>query len=627
MTDTNPESPTQDLPFNLNPLEITDPAEIQKAREECHEQLNKRYQSVLKSLLGGGYLNYEDDQFILEVCKDRAHPELREIAVDESQTLKARRGAAMGLLYLGDNFGLKIISQLLDLQTPEEKSSTLLVLHLHGWLVDFSEPNFRKKLLEILSEENRKVPHWAVDLCPFYTPPKEQLDGRQYYGIPGTEEKLTEILESGEPGELNEILNNLLKIASTARANRAIFHYCYDIRSGTFRHGLSDAVWHLAKLTDPELSEPIQRSIFDLVFSDQTPQIDRQLASRLADISNPKTIHLLEQLLVKRMEPGARSNLLRGIGNINPKKAIDLVIEYLKKEPFSFYRTMIYQLAEESDFERLLPYLKEELERARHQGAPEIELINFCIDKLGAQGREFIDQCLDDPQDYGTFEYWTVRQHDFFRFTEELYQAGILQTSPQNLLPTIMENIRRRKTRNYNGEEAYGGDRFDPSEAYSFRDAMYCEKTYYESLFPDDEFAEHNFLIYKLANHSRGKLKIEACAEEWNPVDHEEIKYVSTIKLVSLGKLYQVQTRNAEGPYTGTVFDLDPVIDLLNLVLEREGHQERFIDLGLSDYAFGIVFADPEKFVPLARKYKISLWKDTLKAMEERYRELREEKE
>ncbi|QGJ71546.1 Hypothetical protein PBC10988_32530 [Planctomycetales bacterium 10988] len=558
MSDTNQESPTPDLPFNLTPFEITDPAEIQNAREEFQEQLEKEYQVVLEKLRNRGSLN-EDERLVLTICKDRAHPELREIALDESQALKARCGAAMGLLYLGDNFGLKIISQLLDLQNSEERSATLGSIHSYGWKINFNDESFRQKLIKLLSDEEYFVVQHAAPICTYFTFPSEQLNESMYSGITDIVEKMTQIAESGKSSNLHAIKRNLRKIVPPP--------------------------------------QPIESYGPDF-----------------------------EKSFNKAETFSTRYGILMEMGKSKPRQAVQLALQSFNEETLGRYLPLLRAYASEGDFEQIIEKAKEPLYRKFPSSIDE-RVVSMIWDTFGDRGRQFIQDNLESLDAWTKdWVYWKLNGLDFFTFMEELLEKKIVQTTPDQVYQQVKENYHKQEFFGVNGEPVYCETSFDPTENYSLRDGLYASgiMTIFEH---PGRIVRHDLLIYQLAEISQGKLNIEGCIEEWHRSKEKKKKSYSTIKLISQGRLYQCHAKDLDGWLTSKLYDIDAVLNLLNLVLEREGHQERYIELEVETGDCGVVFAVPDKFVPLAKKYKLPLWQDVVKQNEEMARKLREERE
>ena len=93
---------------------------------------------------------------------------------------------------------------------------------------------------------------------------------------------------------------------------------------------------------------------------------------------------------------------------------------------------------------------------------------------------------------------------------------------------------------------------------------------------------------------------MEAVAEIWHQENDDDFSADYTLQFIAGGRLYRGNLRNF-----GDWYDGERTTEMVNRALSDLGRKERFILLAGRDQFAEFVFADPDLFKPLAKKFNI----------------------
>jgi hypothetical protein len=114
--------------------------------------------------------------------------------------------------------------------------------------------------------------------------------------------------------------------------------------------------------------------------------------------------------------------------------------------------------------------------------------------------------------------------------------------------------------------------------------------------------ARHDLLISELCEITAGKMKPESIKEIWPQNDPEDYDADYTVEIVFKNKLYRFDAENL-----GDWYDLEIVIEALNLALQQEQIPERFTMFESEDQMAYLLFETPDRIKKLASKYSIPI--------------------
>jgi hypothetical protein len=98
--------------------------------------------------------------------------------------------------------------------------------------------------------------------------------------------------------------------------------------------------------------------------------------------------------------------------------------------------------------------------------------------------------------------------------------------------------------------------------------------------------------------------------QSWHQTSKDDYQAPYTVWFVHAGRLYRFGAENR-----GDWYDVEAVHRAINSALATAGQRERFIALESEGQIAAFVFADPERFIPVAKKYGLPLSDDPDSAM------------
>jgi hypothetical protein len=121
----------------------------------------------------------------------------------------------------------------------------------------------------------------------------------------------------------------------------------------------------------------------------------------------------------------------------------------------------------------------------------------------------------------------------------------------------------------------------------------------------------HDRLLTRFVDVMQGKFKPESVYQTWHQADEEDYEADYTLNFIHQGQLFEGQLLNLDDWY-----DMSHLIPMVNAALIESGVPERFIPLATDTQIATIVFADPEKLIPLSNKLHMPIAEDFNQAME-----------
>jgi hypothetical protein len=120
----------------------------------------------------------------------------------------------------------------------------------------------------------------------------------------------------------------------------------------------------------------------------------------------------------------------------------------------------------------------------------------------------------------------------------------------------------------------------------------------------------HDSLILDFAAASRGRFDPKAGLEIWHRKDQEDFESPYTLQFVLDRTLYKAEIRNL-----GDWYDVERVVQMINVALSQSGIPERFVGLAAEGQIAVFVFVDPSLLPGVAKKFNMALSDDFESAM------------
>lgn len=120
----------------------------------------------------------------------------------------------------------------------------------------------------------------------------------------------------------------------------------------------------------------------------------------------------------------------------------------------------------------------------------------------------------------------------------------------------------------------------------------------------------HDNLIRDFAAASRGRFDPKGTLEIWHRKNQEDFESPYTLQFVLDRKLYKAEIRNL-----GDWYDVERVVQMINVALSQSGRHERFVGLAAEGQIAMFVFVDPSLLPGVAKQFNMALSDDFESAM------------
>lgn len=580
-------SPDAPARVSRTPVVLDDPDEIQRSREIYENELAELYQQAIKNISQGEWI-FSEHEFALQQHKQQAVADLRTLLNDESLPARGRTKAAEKLIFLKDSTGEQFLFDSLDSTSKELRLAALNSLCEWNSDLDFSSPEPTRSLLAQLDDADQEIILAAAELC-------------NYRKIPGTEDRLTALLEAGKLTDPEPVAMELAEIATTQRAVKALLPHVLQGKPDEFSQWTGYTFEQLIENPDPEISGPVKQALYDYTLQFPKQRNDQILVEYLAKSANKEAIPVLQEILKNAKDPVSRTYAIGALARLQPDQALDLLTNHIRQEGPGY--STIRQLqtyASEQDYDQIIPIIEEWAQKS--DDVYDTQFVRLCLDKLGSRGEQFVREHLDQLTDQARMRArWKLEGLNLHSALKELHTAGIIQTRPEELIEKLKEDGKRSK------DTAL----FDPSDPDSLSTALYLEGI---MVMFDVETGtipcRHDRLILDFANTSQGKFSPQWPVEYWHSKNEDDYDAPYTVQFVLENRLYRTGAENY-----GDWYDVDAIVRLINFALETTGQPERFITEESGGQIAYFIFADPFAFVPIARKYGLPLSNDPAEAM------------
>ncbi|WP_439623885.1 hypothetical protein [Gemmata sp.] len=177
--------------------------------------------------------------------------------------------------------------------------------------------------------------------------------------------------------------------------------------------------------------------------------------------------------------------------------------------------------------------------------------------------------------------------------------------------------------------EQHESGAFDPAHPGSVRSALYAAGLLVSFDAESDERpSPHDKLVMRFGRHSRGGFSPECAVQtpgeeeaddedrdDEEDEDPEEDAVADTfdpdgplrVRFVHAGRVYEFDPENF-----GDWYDVAAVVAAVNLAVADGGRPERFLGIETGGQAAEFVFADPARFLPVARRLALPVRRDAV---------------
>ena len=580
----DPDSPPR---VNRTPIVIDDRAEIVRTKEVFERGLSELYDRAMTQIADGEWVYFEHT-FALRQRREKAIADLHGMMENRELLPAARTKAAEKLVALGDGSGEVFLFDSLQSESAELRLAALASLREWDLKVDFSKTDRAHRILALLRDPDERIVKAAAQLVV-------------YRSISGAEEILVPLLERGELENPTPIAEELASVASSRRAVDVLLPLVLNPDASEFSQSTGYRLDKLVKHSDPEISGPARRALYDYTLRFEKQRYDQILVEYLAKAAGPDATPVLEDILEKARDPISRTYALGALARLQPEKAMDLLVEHAKREGMSYSIVcLLQQYACEDDFDRIAAVVTEWLQKSGRQLGR--ETVRLFLEDLGGRGEQFVKDHMDIlDEDARMWATWKFEGLDLLDALGELREADVIRSAPAEVIARMQAT----------GEEGDEGEPVDTSDPDSLMAAL---MTYGIVTMFDAETGtipcDHDRLILQFAEGANGQFAAQWPVQFWHRKDEEDYDGPYTVQFVYKDRLYQTGAENY-----GDWYDADAMVRLVNFALETAGQFQRFIALDSSGQIASFVFADPKAFLPIAAKYGLPLSDDASKAM------------
>jgi hypothetical protein len=563
-----------------------DPQLIAWTRGAYEADLDYRFSAAMDQVRSGERVDWE-----LRAGLERRSPQaVRDLVLimDDGEIAPgARVRAADMLTILGQPQGERFLIESLASPSAELCAAALEVLGDWFSKVDVSIPEVAGAILRLLASPHKEVAGKIAHLC-------------QCRAVPGAEEALRSAVLRRQP-PLEELAETLASLATTRASVEAALPHLFRGRQREYVYSANYQFRRVIQHPDPAVSEPFRVSSqrYLLTYGEKD-RLGQHWAADIAVVADSTLIPLLEQIVEDAGDPVSRAYALEALARLEPGRAVDRVVAEIDEcGSFGMLVSILREYATEPDAERIIEALTRDWQ-SKPEHRVTTEEARLLVEKLGEPGQALLTANSErlDP-DARQWMAWRERGLNVEHALSELHAAGVIRQTPEELLSRA--KAQRQEPR----------DPFDVADPTMLSWAL--NLTGLTTMFDTETGlvpCRHDYLIDDFAQGSSGEFKPECAIQVWVRESEDDYDSPYLVQFVYSGRLYRFGAENY-----GDYYDVEAVVEALNVALTRSGRQERYIGLYTGGQIAHFFFADPTAFAPIAEKYAIPLSADPSEAM------------
>ncbi len=598
-------------PVDRNPKVSDDAQQIAEVRKLHQQEKDALFNRALEQVRQWDFLESRSLE-ALKRRRDQATTELKRIMTAGRWATDASRGRAARVLFLlGDPESERFLFD--AIKTGPAPLRAVALKMIGNWdmkTVDLSNPERTRLILSGLDDPDPEVVAASAGLC---------ADRK----LPGTEGKLVELLKSGRAKDPRSIATQLAEIASSPEAIEVMLTTLLRDRPERYHQWIGFVLQRLIEDPDPKISEPVRTAFLRYALGYQKPdRYDQSVARDLARVAERETIPLLEDIMANARDPVSRVYALEAVVRLNPEGAVDKILDFIRrggdnprvnslidaKDEKALHAIRfqggdmtvgtLRKYAKEKDAERIIAVLVDS-ERRPTRPVLSLEVVRLLIEHLGTPGRRAVEEAGDRLEASARmWAMWKLKGLSLDSAIDELRTAGVIGLTRE----AVHEKMHR--AREPMGEKK--SEPVDTSDPQTLTEALASAGIVTSFDVESDEIpCNHHHLVMEFAENSGGRFQPECAVQTWHQKDQEDLDAPYTVRFLYRGRLYRFDTENL-----GDWYDVEAVYRALNFALTTAGQKERFIGLETGGQTAAFVCADPEAFLPIAKKYGLPLSND-----------------
>jgi hypothetical protein len=579
-----PRLPDAPARIDRRPRVSDDPRDIAAVRERWQQDIDARYTAALAAIRTDAYFLLEHQDVFLQL-RDRAVVDMKAILAREPGALVKVRAARV-LCDLGDPTGEQILLDSLQSRSTALCKAALLMLREWDLHVDLASSERARRVLTLLDHRDPDVVRAAADLCVWKK-------------VPGAQERLVAVLEAGRAQNPEQSALGLARIATTPEAVQALLAHLFHDRPDDHYQGYHFQLERLLRHPDPRISEPVRKALHAYARK-WTAKLRHQqhIVNDLAETADAEAIPVLEKIRDGARDPVSRLYALSALARLQPRQAVDLVLDFMAREgPDSMSIDILPEHVRKTDVGRILKAV------VPPQGELNGAVVRLLL-RLGDRGQQVVASRLTEVEPEARMEaVWALQGLNVRGALAELHAAGILPQSPDEVLAEMAQarSHPHPLLGSWFEEDPVGED--SPTTVLQALGTAGLVTTF------DTETGtvpcDHDHLILDFAEGTAGRFRPECPVQVWHQEHDEDFDAPYTVAFLHNGRVYVFGAENF-----GDYYDVEAVVNALNLALQHAGRPERFLGIeGMGQCAY-YVFADPDAFLPLAARYGIPVSAD-----------------
>jgi hypothetical protein len=571
--------------ISRQPEVIGDSAQIAELRTRHKEEMEELADAVLSSIEGRDWLDSEELE-ALRACSEETFPELHLILEDKHLGAKGQMNIARVLRQLGEPEGEQFILKSLKSKSATHRAEALNALRKWDCRIDLTNPGRARRVVSLINDRDPRVAEAAIELCSFRC-------------VSGTAPVLAEYLARGQAKDAQETALKLTKVASTPEMVQVLLPHLFRDRPARYNQWTGFRLERILAHPDPGVSGPVREAFqhYLLGFQGQD-RYDQSLVHELAKTADSETIPILEDIHKNATDRVSRAWALEGLARLQPERAVDLILDHIRREGTWGMLEPLRLYATEQDAERILAIL---LPKNRSAKVLDTEAVRVLLECLGERGRQVVESNLEQLSPAARmWAMWKLRGIDLRSALRDLGAADVIDLGVEE----VLERLRRQREE----DEEPPVDVTDPGALKSALDAAGVLTGF------DAETGQtpcdHDGLIRQFAKCSRGRFNPECPRQTWLQQGEDDYNAHYLVQFLYHGRLIRFGAENH-----GDWYDVEAVHQALNFALETANQRERFIALKSDGQIAEFVFADPAVFLPIAERYGLPLSDDPTEAM------------
>ncbi len=578
-------SPDAPARVDRTPVVVDDADEIRKTHQAYEKALDQRYAAAIEQVKSGGWVFMEHTR-ALKARPEKAKTDLQQIMNDASLPAKSQAKAAEVLVQLEVPSGADFLWESLKSSDAEVRLAAINCVGQYDIRHTLVVDDNAERILKLLNDPDPRVVEVASRLA-------------WSENLPGAEVAMRKALTSGDSAAQAKLAGNLAHVATQKETVEAILPYVLEDTSDEYDWNVGFPFHDLIENGDPAVAEPIRKKLYEYTLKFPSQRYDQSLVRDLAIAAGPDAKDVLTDIKNNAEDAISRLYATEALARLQPEQAVDLYLAYADQNRWRIDVSRgIAKHAKPSDFERISQRL------LKAEQPWDSSVVVLCYDKLGQAGKQFIQQHADrlDPNAQSV-AHWKAHGLDLKVALDEFNAAGIIPQTPDELLEEMAQPT------------AYsdGPTKVDMNDPFALIGALATAEIL---VMFDAESGklpcDHDQLLLDYARSSQGKFAPESPIQFWLREGEDDYDGPYMIQLVADGRLFRCGAENY-----GDWYDVEAVTDLVNFTLAETGHPQRFIPLETGDQMASLVFADPAKFMPLAKKYRIAVSEDETQAMQQ----------